>query len=151
MDAEMRGRANGEAGGAVEGGCLIGDQRTDGKKFRRLRGGGGGSQWLDVSLNRYSGCTWRRKKIIAFMRRPESDGEMRRVSGDASMRSTRVVVDGSDVGLRPRRLDGSGAEGGRGGGRCLLDRGGRDGSGNFGSSHNNERRASVACKYSRQF
>jgi len=43
MDAEMRGRANGEAGGAVEGGCLIGDQRTDGKKFRRLRGGGGGA------------------------------------------------------------------------------------------------------------
>jgi len=38
MDAEMRGRANGEAGGAVEGGCLIGDQRTDGKNFRRLRG-----------------------------------------------------------------------------------------------------------------
>ena len=59
-----------------------------------------------------------------------------------------MVVDGSKVGLRSRRMEGPGAEG-RGGGRCLLDRGGGTGTEILDGSHNNERRASVACKYSR--
>ena len=36
--ASTVGAMGGCANGDVEGGCLIGDQRTDGKNFRRLRG-----------------------------------------------------------------------------------------------------------------